>query len=166
MKRLGLAGLLLASQLVFGQEGPAMMKKEQSGIELAQYDPQMCVADGVAVGGFDLVSYRAPAGPQPGQPDFSTEYQGRTYLFVDQQNLDAFLANPAYYLPQYGGFCAITLALGRLTCPDYTNFKIEDNRLLLFETTGFTNGRVVWDTDPSRYRQQADLNYSGLHSGS
>ena len=41
--------------------------------------------------------------------------------------------------------------MGRLACPDYTNFKIEDGRLLLFELTGFTNGRTVWNSDPAGF---------------
>ena len=54
----------------------------------------------------------------------------------------------------------MTLALGRLTCPDFNNFKIENDRLLLFELTGFTNGQALWNTAPDRYRGLADGNYS------
>jgi hypothetical protein len=52
--------------------------------------------------------------------------------------------------------------MGRLVCPDYTNFKIEDGRLLLFEIAGFTNGRTIWDSDPTGFRQQADANFKRL----
>ena len=82
-----------------------------------------------------------------------------TYLFETEANRQAFLDDPTRFLPAYSGWCAVTLALGRLTCPDYTNFKIEDDRLLLFELTGFTNGQTLWNSDPGRYRQQADGNY-------
>ena len=153
--------ILLAVHLVgYGQEQPAVMNKQNSGVSLsAGYDPLMCAPDGVGVGGYDLVSYRSPAGPQPGRSEFSREHDGIAYQFLNEDNAAAFASNPERFLPAYGGFCAITLALGRLTCPDYTNYKIENDRLLLFETTGFTNGRVVWDTDPSGFRQQADSNF-------
>ena len=82
---------------------------------------------------------------------------GRSLLALFQ-----FLKEPAFYLPQYQAWCAITLALGQLICPDYSNFKVEDNRLLFFEVTGFTNGRLVWNSDPVYYRDQADINFERL----
>ena len=63
------------------------------------------------------------------------------------------------YLPSYGGWCAISLALGGLTCPDYNIFKIENGELLLFEVAAFTNGLALWNTDPPGYRKKADTNY-------
>ena len=158
-------GLLLVSLAAVSQQSANMMDKKQSGIPVdAGHDPSMCAPDGVAVGGFDLVSYHNDAGPQPGLPQFAAEHGAFKYLFQSQTNLDQFNADPERYLPSYSGFCAITLALGRIMCPDYLNFKIEDGDLLLFETTGFTNGRVVWDTDPPSFRKKADVNYETLKS--
>ena len=48
--------------------------------------------------------------------------------------------------------------MGRLTCPDPLNFKIENGSLLLFELVGFTNGRTVWEVDPQSFRKRADDN--------
>ena len=56
----------------------------------------------------------------------------------------------------------MSLALGSFTCPDYENFKVEDGKLLLFETTVFTNGRTLWDQDPSENRAKADRNFQVL----
>jgi hypothetical protein len=50
------------------------------------------------------------------------------------------------------------LALGGLTCPNPLNYKLENGVLLLFETTGFTNGKLVWNSDPSDFRSRADAN--------
>ena len=117
-----------------------------------------CAPDGIGVGGFDLVSYRQPGGPQPGLAEFEVERDGLRYRFTDADNLARFKAAPEAYLPRYRGWCAATLSMGRLTCPDYTNYKIEDDELLLFELAGFTNGRTLWDTDPTGFRQRADDN--------
>jgi len=142
-----------------------MMDKGQAGIPLGSpFDWKMCAMDGVSTGGFDLISYRHPGGPVPGTPEFSTEFNGSTYLFANQSNLDAFREDPERYLPAYEGFCAITLALGRVTCPEFSNFKIEDDRLLLFEITGFTNGRSLWDTNPEDFRNKADANFDILNN--
>ena len=118
--------------------------------------------EGVAVGGYDLVSYRQADGPVAGSEMFATEYDDTTYYFANQPNLDQFLENPARYVPAYSGFCAITLALGRVTCPEYRNFKIENDQLLLFEVTGFTNGRTLWNSDAETFRGQADDNFDRL----
>lgn len=117
-----------------------------------------CAPDGIGVGGFDLVSYRQPGGPQPGLAEFEAVRDGLRYRFANAENLERFEAAPGDYLPRYRGWCAATLSMGRLACPDYTNFKIEDGELLLFELAGFTNGRTLWNSDPAGFRQRADDN--------
>ena len=139
------------------------MQKSRSGIPLGDpVDWAMCAPDGIAVGGYDLISYRDADGPIVGDKKYAADYDGATYLFANQANRDKFVQNPTRFLPAYSGFCAITLALGRVTCPEYTNFKIEGDRLLLFEITGFTNGRTLWNSDPDGFRRQADNNFEHL----
>ncbi len=170
MRYTNILSLVLVSSIVLSAQTRAqtdqpMMEKSQAGIPLGSpFDRSMCAMEGVSVGGFDLVSYRHPGGPVPGTPELSTELNGSTYLFANQSNVDTFRADPERYLPAYAGFCAITLALGRVTCPDYSNFKIEDDRLLLFEITGFTNGRTLWDTNPEDFRNKADANFKKLNN--
>ena len=53
----------------------------------------------------------------------------------------------------------MSLALGGYTCPNYTNFKLQKGQLYLFEKTMFTNGRVLWDANPSGNRERADQNW-------
>jgi hypothetical protein len=121
-----------------------------------------CAPDNLAVGGHDVVSYFSPGGPVEGSDELTIELEGLTYRFHDIASLELFRANPHAYLPAYAGWCATTVAYGTLRCPDYTNFKIEDGRLLFFEITAFTNGRVVWDSDPVSHRQRADENFRAL----
>lgn len=155
-------GIVLSAETRSQTDEP-MMVKGRAGIPLGSpFDRSMCVMEGVSTGGFDLVSYRQPDGPTPGIPELSMEFNGSRYLFANQSNLDTFRADPEHYLPAYAGFCAITLALGRITCPEYSNFKIEDDRLLLFEITGFTNGKTLWDTNPEDFREKADTNFDTL----
>ena len=164
-----LAGFYLISMSycpAFAQEeastaaADAMMRKAEATFQLESYRPATeCAKDGVAVGGYDLISYRDEGGPRFGSAEFTEEYGNNIYLFESAENRDRFLADPMQYLPSYGGWCAISLALGRLTCPDYSDFKIENGDLLLFETTAFTNGRALWNTDAPGYRKKADTNY-------
>lgn len=124
----------------------------------AQARTHECAPDGVGLGGYDPVSYLDPGGPVRGAREFEATHAGLRYRFSSPENRDRFLAGPVEFLPRYNGFCAATLAVGRLVCPDYTNFKIEDGDLLLFELTGFTNGRTLWNSDPAGYRARADEN--------
>ncbi len=121
-------------------------------------DYAICAPDGIALGGYDVVSYFAADGPYFGKPEHAAQHNGLTYLFASTQNLSSFEADRKRYLPRYGGWCAATLSMGMLTCPEFTNFKIEDGSLLLFEHSGFTNGRTLWNTNPLEYRQRADQN--------
>ena len=139
---------------------PALAQSEPDIRDELPASPAQCAVDGVAVGGYDLVSYRQEGGPQFGSPTWSSNHDGLTYLFVSETNRDQFVAEPNAYLPEYSGWCAVTLALGRLTCPDYSNFKIEDGKLLLFELTGFTNGRHLWNSSPAHYKSLANDNYA------
>ena len=170
MRYANILSLVLISRIMLSTETRAqtdqpMMEKGQAGIPLGSpIDWSMCAKDGVSAGGFDLVSYRHPDGPGMGTPEFSAEFNGSTYRFATQPNLDTFRVNPERYLPAYAGFCAITLALGRVICPEFSNFKIEDDRLLLFEVTGFTNGRSLWDTNPEDFRKKADVNFELLNN--
>lgn len=157
--------LLLISLSWAQADEPAapMMSKPMGNIEdFVDHDPGECAPDGIAVGGFDVVTYRTEGGPVSGSADIAASYKGLTYHFINTENRRAFEKQPEYYLPRYSGWCAVTLALGRLTCPDYTSFKIENDELLLFEVTGFTNGRTLWDTDASGFRVRADDNFLKL----
>lgn len=122
----------------------------------------VCAPDGIGVGGYDLLSYHEEGGPVRGQAGLAADYAGLSWQFVSAQHRDAFVADPEAYMPVYRGWCAATLAMGRLACPDYTNFKIEEGRLLLFELAGFTNGRTLWNTDPAGFRQRADDQFKRL----
>jgi hypothetical protein len=127
-------------------------------VPVSATEVNQCAPDGVAVGGFDLVSYHQEEGPRAGLVEYSVIHGGLTYRFVSAGNKDTFLQAPEDFLPVYQGWCATTLAMGRLACPDYSNYKLEKGRLLLFELAGFTNGRTLWNSDPGGFRQRADEN--------
>ena len=124
--------------------------------------PLNCSPDGIAVGGYDLVSYHQAGGPVTGLQEHAVRDGELVYRFANAENLEKFRSAPEKYLPLYRGWCAATLAMGRFACPDYTNFKIENGMLLLFEVTGFTNGKTLWNSDPVGFRQRADENFARL----
>ncbi len=123
------------------------------------HDSSHCSPDGIAVGGYDLVSYHTENRAVKGSAEWSKEYNNLLHQFSSAENLALFIANPERYLPKFSGWCAIALAKNKLTCPDYENFAIQNGELLLFETFGFTNGRHVWNRKPVSNLKSAQQNY-------
>jgi len=154
-----LLGLLCSFIAMAQSQTPLMQKKQTENPIYESLSHNACQQNGIAVGGYDLVSYRQEDGPVIGSVEFAIDHNGLTYHFANESNLTKFRGNPERFLPEYHGVCAIALAHGRVICPDYDNFKIEDDRLLLFEITGFTNGRTLWDSMPFEFRKKADSNF-------
>ena len=72
---------------------------------------------------------------------------------------DAFLADPAKYVPQYGGFCAFAVSRGATAAVDPQAFTIVDGKLYL----NFTKRvRSIWQTDIPGNISKADANWPGL----
>jgi YHS domain-containing protein len=87
--------------------------------------------DAVILKGYDAVAYFTTGKPTAGSAKFTAEHGGATYQFASAANLEAFQANPANYVPQYGGFCAMGAALGKKLDVDPTQFKIVEGKLYL-----------------------------------
>ncbi len=126
------------------------------------HDTTFCAPDGIALGGYDAVSYHQINGPIKGSGEYRVTVGTLTFQFATLANQETFEQNPEQYTPTYLGWCSATLSMGRLACPDYTNFQIENGRLLLFERIGFTNGRDMWNADPRGNKARADENFIKL----
>src|SRR4051794_20473715 len=69
--------------------------------------------NGLAIKGYDPVSYFTTGKPTPGLAQFSMTYKGATYRFVSAENRDRFIAKPEEFVPQYGGYCALAISLNK-----------------------------------------------------
>jgi len=118
---------------------------------------------GLAIQGYDPVSYFSEKGPQKGKKEFAFDYQGGTYYFLNQENRNLFQENPVKYEPEYGGWCAYAIGLtGEKVVVDPGTFKIIDDRLYLFYNFYFTNTLKKWNQDESRLKQNADNNWKKI----
>ncbi len=88
-------------------------------------------AGAVILHGYDPVAYFTAGKPMKGEAKYRATYQGAVYHFASKANRAKFLANPAHYAPQYGGFCAMGVALGKKLDVDPMVFKVVDGRLYL-----------------------------------
>ncbi len=143
---------------MLGKPKLAQMPAKQMLQQVRVNDATACAPNDLALAGIDVVSYHRATGPLMGSSEFALEYQGLNYQFVSAAHQHEFAEDPASYIPQYLGWCATSLALGGLACPNPLNYKLENGLLLLFETTGFTNGKLVWNSDPGDFRSRADAN--------
>ncbi len=85
----------------------------------------------VAVKGHDVVAYFSAGVPTAGKAEFSAKHDGAVYHFSSAANRDTFKANPAKYAPQFGGFCAMGVALDKKLDGDPTAWKIVGDKLYL-----------------------------------
>ena len=85
--------------------------------------------DGIALHGFDPVAYFTQNKAVKGEAEFTAQYKGVTYEFASKEDQATFQANPAKYVPQYGGFCAFAVSKGVKADIDPHAFAINDGKL-------------------------------------
>ncbi|MEL7487551.1 MAG: YHS domain-containing (seleno)protein [Pseudomonadota bacterium] len=115
-----------------------------------------------AVGGVDVVAYRSleeGAAPVQGTDEFTTEYKGVSWRFASQENLDAFVGNPDYYRPEYGGYCAWAVAEGKLAKGDPRHWHIHNDKLYLNVSAGI---KRRWLRDLGGYLEKSERNWPGV----
>ena len=88
--------------------------------------------DSVILKGHDVVAYFTDAKHRLGRPDVRTVYQGVTFRFATPEHKALFDADPAKYLPQYGGFCANGMAYGIPWGGDADTWLLRDGKLYIF----------------------------------
>jgi len=81
----------------------------------------------LALRGYDPVSYFT-GGPVAGDAKHALVHKGATYYFANAENAAAFGADPARYLPSFGGFCAYGVSVGKKFDGDPTIYKIVEGR--------------------------------------
>ena len=112
--------------------------------------------DGVAIRGYDPVAYFTDGKPGKGIERYMAAYRGSTFHFASAAHRDAFIAEPAKYAPQYGGFCAYGTAGGYKAAIDPAAFSIVDGKLYLNY-----NAKVQsqWSADIPGYIRKADAKW-------
>jgi YHS domain-containing protein len=85
----------------------------------------------LAVGGYDTVAYFKQGKPVEGKAAFSTKYNGATWQFASKENLDAFVANPTAFAPQFGGYCAWAIAHNYTASGDPQVWSLVQGKLYL-----------------------------------
>lgn len=89
---------------------------------------------GVPLGlhGVDAVSLTTLNAVAEGDATYTVVVDGVAYYFASSESARQFKAAPRKYLPQYGGFCAYAVALGKKFDGDPHYADIVDGKLYLF----------------------------------
>ena len=85
----------------------------------------------LAIKGYDTVSYFTKGEPKMGSDKYTSAYNGAIYHFASAENRDLFKASPSKYAPQYGGFCAMGVAMNQKFDTDPTAWHIRGDKLYL-----------------------------------
>lgn len=119
---------LAAAALVLGgvAAGDAL-----AGYEINVAPGKTLAGPGIAVHGYDPVAYFTEQRPVQGSAEHQTVHENATYRFSSADNLAKFKANPAKYVPAYGGFCAYGVSVGAKFDGDPRYWKIVDGKLYL-----------------------------------
>ena len=146
LRRLALA-LALPLALLFAPAGPAFAAKDP--IYTGRFND-------VAISGYDPVAYFSAGKPVEGKSAYEYKWNGATWRFSSQMNLDAFKAKPEAYAPQYGGYCAWAVSQGYTasTVPDA--WKIVDGKLYLNYSKGV---QERWQKDIPGNIAKGDANW-------
>ncbi len=108
----------------------AKSPKLTKSTEIYQSSPTL-LGKKLAVGGYDTVAYHKDGKPVIGTESFTHVWKDAKWRFSSKENLDAFIADPDKYAPQYGGHCAFAVAHNALSPGDPRHWKIVDGKLYL-----------------------------------
>lgn len=117
---------------------------------------------GLALKGYDAVSYFESGKPQMGRKELASTYRGMTFLFATPAHRKLFAAMPEKYAPAYGQWCAKAIAEGAKVDYDPASFKITNGRLFLFYKGWLGDALQAWNKDEARLTREADVQWRKL----
>lgn len=87
---------------------------------------------GVAFRGNDLVAIVNGLGVVPGRAKHTFVHDGVAHYFASKEAMKQFAAAPEKYMPQYGGYCTLGVALGKKLDGSPQFADIVDGKLYVF----------------------------------
>ncbi len=117
-------------------------------------------SSGLALDGYDTVAFFTQGRPVRGEARFETAWQGARWRFSTQDHLNQFLAEPARFAPQYGGYCAWAVGAQNALAPgDARYWRIVDGKLYVNYDAGVQR---QWVRDIPGFILAADRNWPAI----
>jgi hypothetical protein len=114
---------------------------------------------GIAIGGYDPVAYFTDAAAVPGKGLFEANIAGAVWRFRNVGNRAAFVNDPDFYLPGFGGHDPVAIARGVAVAGDPRLWLIAGERLYLFYTP---ESRAAFAADSERIADQAEQRWPSV----
>ena len=114
---------------------------------------------GTTIKGYDITAYFNSAKPTKGEKTYNHEWKDAKWLFGSEQERDLFAQTPEKFAPQYGGFCANAMSLGKKVKGDPEIWRIIDNKLYLFYAK---KGRERWQSNTTQWIKDANKHWPRL----
>jgi YHS domain-containing protein len=108
---------------------------------------------GVALDGYDPVTYFTDGQPKQGDPKIEATFNGALYHFVSQDNRATFEKDPTKYAPAYGGFCGYAASIGKVRPADPLIWSIVNGQLIVQNTKA---AEELWSKDIAGNKARAD----------
>ena len=114
--------------------------------------------DGFMAKGYDVTEYFNDRALE-GNDAYTSTYNNAKYKFLNQENKDAFDANPDKFEPEYSGYCAYAVAANKKVGINPESYAIQDGKLYLF----YGNTLEKWnDKGAEKLQKEADTNWTTL----
>jgi len=101
---------------------------------------------GVALYGYDPVSYFLGEGPKAGLAEYEVIWSGVAWRFASEANREAFMRDPMAYAPRFGGYDAAAVAQGLTVRANPWLSVVRSDGLYLFRSD---HGRARFVADRS-----------------
>jgi len=115
---------------------------------------------GVALRGVDAVALATGLKETPGHAKYTVEHDGVAYYFSTEATMKRFAADPERYMPQYGGFCAFGVAIGKKLDATGRFADIVDGKLYVFLNAAAFG---KYKEDKAGTLAKAEKNWPGMH---
>jgi len=109
---------------------------------------------GVALEGYDPVSYFTNGEPAKGDPKIEATFNGALYRFTSQAHREAFEKEPKKFAPAYGGYCGYAASVGKVRPANPLLWSIVDGQLIVQHTKGAAE---LWEKDVTGNKAKADM---------
>jgi len=114
---------------------------------------------GMAVGGYDPLSYFLAAKAEAGDERFQYLWHGVTWQFTSEANLLAFKRTPSVYAPRYAGYDPYAVSKGNLSQGLPTIWVIEGGKLYFFHNQV---NKYLWRENRKKLNQKIEKNWLEL----
>lgn len=114
---------------------------------------------GVGLQGYDPVAFFTDSNAVHGDSTHTAQYGGATYWFASEAHRAQFVAMPAKYVPQFGGFCAYGASQGHAAPVEIVTWQILDGKLTLNYDRSVQR---TFNQDIAGYLAKANANWPGI----